>query len=141
MAGQSVAVVTAELAQAVANARTASDQGQQQHHISQQTQTRQQEALAQATTQQVALAESLQRAQSALGDWVADYNRRQTLETPDSPDLIDLPTLHARLAYTADWLAQEQQHINTLVSAVRHAHTVLQERSARIQEQPAHPAA
>ena len=134
LAGQSVAVVTAELAQAVANARTASDQGQQQHHSSQQAQTRQQEALAQATTQQVALAESLQRAQSSLGDWVAGYNRRQTLETPDSPDTIDLPTLHARLAHTADWLAQEQQHIDTLVSAVRHAHTVLQERSARIQE-------
>lgn len=140
LAGQSVAVVTAQLAQAVAIARTASDQGQQQHHSSQQAQTRQQEALAQATTQQAALAESLQRAQSALGDWVADYNRRQTSEIsevsdlPDSPDTIDLPTLHARLAHTADWLAQEQQHIDTLASAVRHAHTVLQERSDRIQE-------
>lgn len=131
LAGQPVHVVTAQLAQAVASAKSASDHGQQQHHSSQQTQTRQQEALAQAKAQQAALAESLQHAQSALSDWVADYNRSQTSETA-AP--IDLPTLHTRLAHPPEWLAQERQHLDTLASAVRHAHTVLQERSDRTQD-------
>lgn len=131
LAGQPVHIVTAQLAQAVASAKTAYDHGQQQHHSSQQTQTRQQEALAQARTQQAALADALQHAQSALGVWVADYNRRQGA---DAPDPIDLPTLHTQLAHPPEWLAQERQHIDTLASAVRHAHTVLQERSDRTQD-------
>ena len=134
LAGQPVHTVTAQLAQTVASAKTACDLGQQQHQASQQTQTRQQEALAQAKAQQTALAESLQRAQSALGDWVAGYNHRQGADAADVADLLDLATLHTRLAHPPEWLAQERQHIDTLASAVHHAHTVLQERNRRTQD-------
>lgn len=95
LVGQSVHIVSAQLAQALTSAKTASDLGQQQHHSSQQTQIRQQEALTQARTQQAALAHALHLAQSALSDWVADYNRRPTSETPDTLDLL---TLYTRLA-------------------------------------------
>ena len=129
--GQHVQAVTAALAQAVTRAKTTSDHGQQLHHASQQALTRSQEALAQALAQQVALAGSLQRAQSALGDWIASHN---TPPSARANDPLDAPTLHALLAHPPDWLAQEQHHIDTLASTVRHASSVLQERSDRTQD-------
>ncbi len=137
--GQPVQRVTEQLAQALAEAKTAWAHSEQQHQLHQQSLARSEEAHKQALAQQTALHTSLHHAAEQLAAWVDDYNSRQG-EHPSDP--LDLPTLQTRLAPSTAWLARERQQLDALAAATRQATTVLQERSDRLHEhQQTRPAA
>ncbi|MDP3843198.1 MAG: AAA family ATPase [Oxalobacteraceae bacterium] len=129
--GQPVQQIEAQLADAIAKAKALLAQYTQASSDSKQAQTRNSEALQQATTRLTGHSGEAQTAAAQLADWIARFNGASgAADNADALDAhLDENRLHSLLAHPADWIAAERAALHAIDNAARQAATVLQERS------------
>ncbi|WP_025917096.1 AAA family ATPase [Herminiimonas sp. CN] len=130
--GQPVQQIEAQLAGAIAKAKTALAQHTQAGNDSRQAQARNAEALQQATTRLASHNGEAQAAAENLAGWIARFNAASGAAN-NADAHLDETRLHALLAHPADWIAFERAALHAIDNAARQAATVLQERSSQRQ--------
>lgn len=126
--GQPVQQIEAQFSDAIAKAKILLAQHTLASNDSRQAQTRNSEALQQATTRLASHNGEAQTAAEKLAGWIARFNAASSADAH-----LDETRLHALLAHPADWIAAERAALHAIDNAARQAATVLQERSSQRQ--------
>ncbi|MGV8899194.1 MAG: AAA family ATPase [Burkholderiaceae bacterium] len=145
--GQPVQQIEAQLADAIAKAKTLLLQHTQASNDSRQAQTRFSVTLERAKTDLANHSSAAQAAAAQLTAWIARFNAAKisACKNDTDPDTgeqsaFDTAQLHALLAHPADWIAFERSQLHAIDAAASQAATVLQERSSqRLAHQPPPP--